>query len=53
MKTFLLKSVAIPLMAIGLTVSNVQAADVTMNLSFGAPEDSIYGRFAKIFKVKS
>lgn len=53
MKTFLLKSVAIPLMAIGLSASNVQAADVTMNLGFGAPEDSIYGRFAKIFKAKA
>ena len=26
------------------------AADVTMNLGFGAPEDSFYGRFGKIFE---
>lgn len=26
------------------------AADVTMNLGFGAPEASIYGRFAQLFK---
>lgn len=29
------------------------AADVTMNLGFGAPETSIYGRFATIFKEKA
>lgn len=29
------------------------AADVTMNLGFGAPEDSFYGRFAAIFKEKA
>ncbi len=31
----------------------VLAADVTMNLGFGAPEESIYGRFGKIFKQKA
>jgi len=30
-----------------------QSADVTMNLGFGAPEQSLYGRFAKIFKEKA
>ncbi len=29
------------------------AADITMNLGFGAPEESLYGRFAKIFKIKA
>lgn len=28
------------------------AQDVTMNLGFGAPEDSLYGQFAKLFKEK-
>ena len=28
------------------------AADVTMNLGFGAPEDSLYGNFGKIFQAK-
>ncbi len=28
------------------------AADVTMNLGFGAPEDSLYGNFGKIFQQK-
>ena len=39
----------------GLAFSTVaaQAADVTMNLGFGAPEESLYGRFAKIFKAKA
>jgi len=31
----------------------VSAKDVTMNLGFGAPEESLYGRFAKIFKEKA
>ncbi len=30
----------------------VFAADITMNLGFGAPEESIYGRFGKLFKEK-
>ena len=29
------------------------AADITMNLGFGAPEESLYGRFAKIFEAKA
>ena len=53
MKNVLLKYIASPLVAIGLSASTLQAADVTMNLGFGAPEDSIYGRFAKIFKEKA
>lgn len=28
------------------------AADLTMNVGFGAPEESIYGRFGKIFQQK-
>ena len=28
------------------------AADVTMNVGFGAPEESLYGRFGKIFQEK-
>ncbi len=53
MNAALLKYFAAPLVAIGLSTSTLQAADVTMNLGFGAPEDSIYGRFAKIFKEKA
>lgn len=32
---------------------SVLAADVTMNLGFGAPEESFYGRFGQIFKEKA
>ncbi|MEX0317153.1 MAG: TRAP transporter substrate-binding protein [Ruegeria sp.] len=41
-------------LAAGLTLSALPAAaaDVTMNLGFGAPEASIYGRFGTIFKDK-
>ncbi len=48
-----LKYLVAPLVALGLTASSVMAADITMNLGFGAPEDSLYGRFAKIFKEKA
>lgn len=40
-------------LSISISTSSVMAADVTMNLGFGAPEDSLYGRFAKIFKAKA
>ena len=29
------------------------AADLTMNVGFGAPEESLYGRFGKIFEAKA
>ncbi len=29
------------------------AADITMNIGFGAPEESLYGRFGKIFEAKA
>ena len=38
---------------LALTALPATAADVTMNLGFGAPEESIYGRFGKIFKEKA
>ena len=28
------------------------AADLTMNVGFGAPEESLYGRFGKIFQAQ-
>lgn len=36
-----------------MMASSARSADVTMNLGFGAPEESLYGRFAKIFKAKA
>ena len=38
---------------LAFSVMPASAADVSMNLGFGAPEDSLYGRFAKIFKAKA
>ncbi|WP_299613237.1 TRAP transporter substrate-binding protein [uncultured Tateyamaria sp.] len=35
-----------------LTALPAAAADVTMNVGFGAPEESLYGRFGKIFQAK-
>lgn len=51
----LLKRLAIAVVAGGasLCAISAHAADVTMNLGFGAPEDSLYGRFGAIFKAKA
>jgi tripartite ATP-independent transporter DctP family solute receptor len=38
---------------VALTALPAVAADVTMNLGFGAPEESLYGRFGRIFKEKA
>ncbi|NVK32284.1 MAG: TRAP transporter substrate-binding protein [Gammaproteobacteria bacterium] len=47
------KTVLSSLLALGLSAGSAFAADVTMNLGFGAPEESIYGRFGKIFEAKA
>ncbi|MEX3014094.1 TRAP transporter substrate-binding protein [Gymnodinialimonas hymeniacidonis] len=36
--------------AIAMTATSVAAQDITMNVGFGAPEDSLYGRFGAIFE---
>ncbi|WP_300034046.1 TRAP transporter substrate-binding protein [uncultured Roseobacter sp.] len=46
-----LKSTA-ALMLVAMTALPAAAADVTMNVGFGAPEESLYGRFGKIFQTK-
>lgn len=53
MRHFTLKSVAASFMALTLSGSGALAADITMNLGFGAPEESLYGGFAKIFEQKA
>ncbi len=40
------------LMLATLTSLPAMAADLTMNVGFGAPEESLYGRFGKIFQTK-
>lgn len=50
-KQSLLKSAAALLLAT-VTVLPATAADLTMNVGFGAPEESLYGRFGKIFQQK-
>lgn len=40
-------------LGIAIAGAPVLAGDVTMNLGFGAPEGSFYGRFAAIFKEKA
>ena len=37
----------------GITATSAVAADITMNVGFGAPEESLYGRFGKIFEEKA
>jgi tripartite ATP-independent transporter DctP family solute receptor len=53
MKHFGLKKVTTSLIALAISTSGALAADITMNVGFGAPEDSIYGRFGKIFEAKA
>lgn len=50
MKLMGMKTVAASFLAMAMTTSAAFAADVTMNVGFGAPEDSLYGRFGKIFE---
>ncbi|MGC3938966.1 TRAP transporter substrate-binding protein [Roseobacter sp. EG26] len=47
----LLKTTAALVLAT-VTALPAAAADVTMNVGFGAPEESLYGRFGKIFQAK-
>ena len=37
----------------GITATSALAADITMNVGFVAPEESLYGRFGKIFEEKA
>lgn len=48
-----LKTIAASLLALSISTSASLAADITMNLGFGAPEESLYGGFGKIFKEKA
>lgn len=36
--------------ALAMSTAAVSAQDITMNVGFGAPEDSLYGRFGAIFE---
>jgi TRAP-type C4-dicarboxylate transport system substrate-binding protein len=47
--SFHLKTAA-TLAALAMTTTSVTAQDITMNVGFGAPEDSLYGRFGAIFE---
>ena len=49
---FKLATSTILVIATALTATTAVAADVSMNLGFGAPEESLYGRFGQIFKEK-
>ncbi|MBO9402539.1 TRAP transporter substrate-binding protein [Shimia sp. R9_3] len=52
MKLWNLKKMAVAVLAIALSATSTLAADITMNVGFGAPEESLYGRFGKIFQQK-
>lgn len=47
------KTLTASLVALALTSTSALAADITMNVGFGAPEESLYGRFGKIFEAKA
>ncbi|MCP4185887.1 TRAP transporter substrate-binding protein [Pseudopelagicola sp. nBUS_20] len=53
MKSTTLKTFFATAALVGVTASSACAADITMNLGFGAPEESLYGRFGKIFEAKA
>ncbi|MGB7244503.1 MAG: TRAP transporter substrate-binding protein [Sulfitobacter sp.] len=48
-----LKTVLASAVVAGVTATSALAADLTMNVGFGAPEESIYGRFGKLFEAKA
>ena len=51
-KRTVLKGLAASVVLCGVALSalSVQAADITMNVGFGAPEQSLYGRFGALFQ---
>ncbi|MEW9920149.1 TRAP transporter substrate-binding protein [Marimonas sp. MJW-29] len=53
MKHLSLKSMTAGAVALALSATATLAADLTMNVGFGAPEESLYGRFGKIFEAKA
>lgn len=53
MKHFGIKSLTAGALALALSSTASFAADLTMNVGFGAPEESLYGRFGKIFEAKA
>jgi tripartite ATP-independent transporter DctP family solute receptor len=53
MKSFDLKAFIATAALASITATSTFAADITMNVGFGAPEESLYGRFGKIFEEKA
>ena len=53
MKTLNVKALVASAVLVSATATSALAADITMNLGFGAPEESLYGRFGKIFEAKA
>lgn len=53
MKALNLKTMLASAALAGMAATSTLAADITMNVGFGAPEESLYGRFGKIFEQKA
>lgn len=53
MKVINFRSMIASAALVGVTATSALAADITMNVGFGAPEESLYGRFGKIFEQKA
>ena len=53
MKLLNLKTTFAGAVIAGITATSTLAADLTMNVGFGAPEDSFYANFMKIFEAKA
>lgn len=51
MKHFSLKGAVASVVALAMSTTAALSADITMNVGFGAPEESLYGRFGKLFQT--
>ena len=52
MKTLNIKTLLASAALVSVTSTSVLAADLTMNVGFGAPVESLYGRFGELFESK-
>ncbi len=53
MKSINLKTLVASTLVAAMASGSAFAQEITMNLGFGAPEESLYGRFGKIFEAKA
>ena len=52
MKTLNVKTLLASAALVSVTATSALAAELTMNVGFGAPVESLYGRFGELFEAK-